>query len=932
MATQHASIKRLAAPFEAFVVDGFQFQKRYPDVRHWFLSHAHSDHTCGLTGGFDAGTIYCSSITKRALERDISPVLSEVCQTFEAGEVLTVQGCTVRALDACHCPGSLVFIFEMDGYRVLHTGDFRASEAMVSQFGASDIGFDRVYLDTTYASPRWSFPSQVDACSLIGDFVSQQLTREPLTLFMVGTYSLGKENAVDAAIRASGGVGWLPPRRAAAFKFCGRWDDALHTEDKLDQRGVRVWVESFGGASQAPARNLSRDGKQGPHDRLLAVLDNAGGSFSAVCSLRCTGWEYRGRAAYSEWVENEGKTRLVGVPYSEHSSWLELKAFVRRVRPKRIEPTVGGESSSSRQLLRDLFAAETDLSADLGKLDSFIDRGREDDSLLLLRRVDVSRQRALLAEATPALTVDRVDESLLRILSEVLVGSTRPYLERLLIDAGDDIDTALAIHFGPNQGKCNAELGVDDDEDDQDLLVGAVFEVFGADGDFKLFRGKRDTEKPERTSSARRKQSAGGAAERIRARLRELGATVVDAYAPSHKKLAPTHVVVPEGTDPQSLANLDKLVVVKPESWLLRKIKKLESGALERPTPEQLRAAQAKLNQPRPKIKDLSACGEKRKGRRRQPTAESRAVRDRAMSERFYLVARSDETPVHFSRLSPPPKHRFAIMGSTGNVYDVTIYFEPKCTCPFAVSHPAKVCKHRFFVFCKVLALPDDYEYVAYQRYLRSDELRAVLGRAENKATLASTAAQAAYSGTPVLSSSSDPAPRRPIKADMCCVCFESLVHVDQNTQLDWCRACGVNLHTKCLTLWLARDPTCPACRAAWTAKDDAHAATEEGFLNLRNLQPGVRKVRDTSTYALDANGTQWRIIHAERRLSLQSDSQLNSDGTEIAEHIRDQPAAKLRRTTGRSISRSPTTVASGFGMRNPESENEVHRMTGTHC
>ena len=77
MATQHADVKRLRAPFDGFVVDGFNFTKTFPGCRHWLLTHAHSDHTCGLSGGFDAGTIYCSEITKRLVMRDVSARLGE---------------------------------------------------------------------------------------------------------------------------------------------------------------------------------------------------------------------------------------------------------------------------------------------------------------------------------------------------------------------------------------------------------------------------------------------------------------------------------------------------------------------------------------------------------------------------------------------------------------------------------------------------------------------------------------------------------------------------------------------------------------------------------------------------------------------------------------------------------------------------------------
>ncbi|KAJ8606641.1 hypothetical protein CTAYLR_008379 [Chrysophaeum taylorii] len=863
MATQLASIKRLAAPLEAFVVDGFNFQARYPDVRHWFLSHAHSDHVCGLTSTFDAGTIYCSGTTVAAIERDVSPALRSRCVIVEVGECVEIEGCRVRALDAGHCPGSLLFAFEKDGYRALHTGDFRASEAVRAQFGDSDVGFDRVYLDTTYASPRWDFPAQEDACRTIAEVVASS---PPRTLFVVGTYSLGKENAVDAAIRASGGLGYVPKRRAEALRFCGRWDDSLHCADKDDPR-VRVWVEGvFGGGGGGG----STAQKKSPHERLLAVLENS--RFDAVCSLRCTGWEFRRGKAYSEWVENDGQTRCVGVPYSEHSSFLELKAFVRQLRPREVVPTVNAETREARRALRDLFVAETDLRADVGKLDSFLCRRRggggggglaaaaerEQDPL---RRVNVRQQRRLLDATRGARAPTNADERQVARLAEVLPGAPKAYLAQLLRDSSGDVDGAVAIHFGPNEGRVVLSDAIEETE--ENLLVGAVFEVRGADADFKLFKGTEDATK-------KRKQNANGAADKIRKRLRELGATVVDQNARADKKLAPTHLVVPEGADPDALRNFHDLVVVKTESWLVRKFRALRNGTVDPPTPDELRRA-ASLGTTTRRRKDVSACGEKRRGPLRIETAETRALRERALNERMYLVARRDETPAGFASGSPVPKHVFAVMGSTGNVYEVTLYFEPKCTCPFATSHPTKVCKHRFFVLCKVLAVPEDYDYLAYQRFLRSDELRAILRRTEDASIVASTVARAAYGRAsrgedlvddraPAVAATS----RELLASATCCVCFDSFA-ADENHH-EWCRACGKNLHGDCLQRWLARHPTCPACRVPWTATD-GQASIEEGFLNLRDLQPGVAHHRDTSTYAVDAaSGRHWMNLHADRR------------------------------------------------------------------
>ncbi|KAH8069700.1 hypothetical protein JL721_5588 [Aureococcus anophagefferens] len=763
MATQNAQVKRLDDPFGAFVVDGFNFVKAFPDVRHWLLTHAHSDHTCGLRANFDAGTIYCSTITKRLVAREFPGRLGDRIETLDPG--------------------------------------------------ASN-----------------DFPSQGEACAVIADVVTQELAREPKTLFLANAYSVGKENAFDAAIRASGGLGYVIGRRAESLRACGRWDPSLHTEDASDER-VAVWV----GHRAAPG---ARDGDDGPHGQLAKVLADAP-RFKAVVSLRCTGWEYQkscrcaggglgGLDTYCPkvWEGNDGATRAYGVPYSEHSSFPELKRFVAALRPRKLVPTVNAATRVKRDGLRDLFADGVEHANDRSKMDAYLASPTGGDAL---RGVDVRRQARLLEqfERTPE-APSPVDAGKAATVREVVGDAPDRYVAALLGDAGGDVAAALSVHFGAHGGvvppayyaSAPAPSGGPSEDDDADLLVGAVFAVKGRDEDFKLFRtGGPPPPKRRRGEPRPKGQQPGGAAEKVRERLRQLGACVVGLHDTGAKKLAPTHVVVPEGTEPGSLVGLDHLVRVKTESWLLKRVRALEAGTVRKPTEADFKAAEQKKTDAveRAKVNDVGPNGEKRAGPRRKATAETAATAHRALTETMYLVDRRDETrPPPPGACRPPPlKHKFVVMGTTGNVYDVTLDKEPRCTCPLALKHKSKVCKHRYFVFYRVLRLPRDddehdpkgLKHVPHQRYLRRDELKAILVDSSTAdAPLASRAARDAYRRHSGVIDVDDDGPardvaRRPLAADPCEICFEPFPEGPDGAAFsDFCRGgCGRNYHHECL-------------------------------------------------------------------------------------------------------------------------------------
>lgn len=164
----------------SITVDAFRYGS-IPGCQAYFLSHFHSDHYVGLTRKWDHGPIWCSRATANLVRENlgVSPEWVRELPWEEWTEV--VGGVRVRGLDANHCPGSMLFLFEKDllgeekrMQRILHCGDFRASPEhlrhpllMPGKDGVKGQRLDAVYLDTTYLNPKYAFPSQVsviEAC------------------------------------------------------------------------------------------------------------------------------------------------------------------------------------------------------------------------------------------------------------------------------------------------------------------------------------------------------------------------------------------------------------------------------------------------------------------------------------------------------------------------------------------------------------------------------------------------------------------------------------------------------------------------------------------------------------------------------------------------------------------------------------------------
>ncbi|KAI4239979.1 MAG: hypothetical protein L6R40_005411 [Gallowayella cf. fulva] len=417
-------------PGFSICVDAFRYGA-VEGCKAYFLSHFHSDHYIGLTSSWCHGPIYCSRVTGNLVRRQlrVDPKWVIDLEFDEKIEVPGTQGVNVTMIPANHCPGSSLYLYEKvmgkgknpKMQRVLHCGDFRACPTHVQHPLLRPDVIDRVtgkttaqqkldvcYLDTTYLTPKYAFPSQeevIKACadmcvSLSKDKVDEnddweqtkkeragsgmvnfvrkdsKMIKEEADdedtvskgdgkrrgrlLVIVGTYSIGKERICLGVAKALNSKIYATSNKQ---KICAALEDpelmARLTNDPLE---AQVHMQML---MEIRAETLA--------DYLTGYKPH----FSRIVGFRPSGWNYRppnsrftespsvqtvlhsenwkSRYSMAELVPQRGSTReahCFGVPYSEHSSFRELSMFCCALRIDKIIPTVNVGSAKSREKMK----------------------------------------------------------------------------------------------------------------------------------------------------------------------------------------------------------------------------------------------------------------------------------------------------------------------------------------------------------------------------------------------------------------------------------------------------------------------------------------------------------------------------------------------------------------------------------------------------
>ncbi|KAF3446131.1 hypothetical protein FNV43_RR11310 [Rhamnella rubrinervis] len=327
-------------PGTPFRVDAFRYLRG--DCSHWFLTHFHMDHYQGLTRSFCHGKIYCSSITARLVNMKIG-IPWDRLQVLPLNQKVNIAGIDVICLDANHCPGSIIILFKPpNGKPVLHTGDFRFSEGVNFMSVLQSHSIHTLILDTTYCNPQYEFPKKEAVIQFVIDAIQAE-SFNPKTLFLIGSYTIGKEQLFLEVARVLHKKVYVTAAKLRILKCLGLPEEDMQwftlNEQESHIHVLPLWtLASF--------------------KRLRHVSTQYAGRFSLIVAFSPTGWTFgKGMKKTPGRKWQQGTIIRYEVPYSEHSSFTELKEFVKLVSPVNIIPSVNNKGPDSAKSMVSLLSS-----------------------------------------------------------------------------------------------------------------------------------------------------------------------------------------------------------------------------------------------------------------------------------------------------------------------------------------------------------------------------------------------------------------------------------------------------------------------------------------------------------------------------------------------------------------------------------------------
>jgi len=203
--------------------------------RLFFLSHAHADHTAGLTKSWRKHKIYCSEVTKDIVIHKLG-VRSDLVVGLPVDQPVSIpmddygqEKLTVTLIDANHCPGAVMFLFQGFFGCILYTGDFRYCKEITDHPILKSVAVDVLYLDNTYCQVGLQFPTRKEAFGETLNIVQEYFNKG--FDIVIGMMTLGKEDLLVEIARTCKTFIGVDSKRLKLLKVLGLPD--VFTDDMV---------------------------------------------------------------------------------------------------------------------------------------------------------------------------------------------------------------------------------------------------------------------------------------------------------------------------------------------------------------------------------------------------------------------------------------------------------------------------------------------------------------------------------------------------------------------------------------------------------------------------------------------------------------------------------------------------------------------------
>lgn len=212
----------------------------------------------------------------------------------------------------------------------------------------------------------------------------------------------------------------------------------------------------------------------------------------------------------------------------------------------------------------------------------------------------------------------------------------------------------------------------------------------------------------------------------------------------------------------------------------------------------------------------------------------------RALKETLYLM--------NIAESESKTSKDFSVMGSIGNIYTVNISANSNCNCPDYIRRE-EFCKHIYFVFYKVLKIPNDLE----AEEITEMELENLFENCDSisRSIYANSQLREAFINRVKSDAKNldenNPNIKKQLIDDNCPICMEDL----KSGKIDFCKnGCGKSVHVECFRRWQQKNNSnCVYCRTEWEKTSINNINANADYINVYSITNHTVPQRKSDAY-----------------------------------------------------------------------------------